>query len=128
MAELKKELARRNDVGASPIKRDQTGILSASSPMKRIRAETEISALATTCAITHTVHGKVVAANPRPVVIDWRSQRLLKYNFVLGAPDGVVEVSIIGQEATTLYSRFLSLLGKRWYGAKRWLGMGRGSS
>ena len=124
MAELKKELARRNDVDASPTKRDRndvdasptkrdrTGMLSASSPTAKIRAETEISALATTCAITHIVHGKIVAANPRPAVIDWRGQRLLKYNFVLGAPDGVVEVSIIGQEATTLCSRVLPLLGK----------------
>ena len=123
MSELKKEFARRNDfdasptkrdrndVDGSPTKRDRTGMLSASSPMKQIRAETEISALATTCAITHTVHGKVVAVNPRPVVFYWRGQRLLKYNFVLGAPDGVVEVSIIGQEATTLCSRVLPLLG-----------------
>ena len=101
-------------------------MLSASSPMKKIRAETEISALASTCAITHTVLGKVVAANPRPVIIDWKSQRLLKYGFVLGAPDGVVEVSTIGPEATPLCCRVLPLVGES-VRCEQVLG-GRGSS
>ena len=101
---------------------------------EEIFAETEISALASTCAITHTVFGKVVAANPKPVVIDWRGQRLLRYNFVLGAPDGVVEVSIIGQEAMTLCSRVLPLLGKvvrckkvAWDGPRKQLKFGHSS-
>ena len=97
VAELKKELARRDDVDASPTKRDpndadvsptkraRTGMLSASSPTKQIRAETAISALATTFALAHFVLGKIVAAISMPVFIDWSGKRLFKYNFLLGA-------------------------------------------
>ena len=85
-------------------------------------------------AHTHTVLRKIVTAIPRPVFIDWSGRCLLKYNFLLGAPDGVVEVSMIGQEATTLCSRVLPLLGKvvrceqvAWDGPRKQLKFGHSS-
>ena len=128
MAELKKELARLNDAGASPIQRDQTGMLSASSPMNKIRAETEVGALASTCAITHTVHGKVAAANPRPLIIDWNSQRLSKYIVSCWAPQTVLWRFRSSGRRQRRCVLELFHCKEKWYGAKRWLGMGRGSS
>ena len=111
------KVARTDDFSAwTPQKVARTDDLSASTPEKAksithqclsgkggsvdSKACTPISNLRTTCALAHKVMGMVCMAPEKAGVIDTKAgTRLHRYSYVLGAEDGVVEVSSIGSVA-----------------------------
>ena len=64
---------------------------------------TAINQLGSAYALSHNVLGTVVLTNEQATIIEARGgARLHRFSYVMGGPDGVVEVSCIGPTAVTL--------------------------